>query len=226
MMDTQQTVETVSPQRTNRVHQAWFLVSQLTVLGIMILALAWSTAPPTPYQAMLGLCAAVSLVLALVANWRRSEATAVTGGIALAMTCALSFDHTWTASFLASTYIPLVTPIIVGVTLFLLVSGGIIRVGAFGQSSFGKGALISAFLIMLLAVLYYRLINYAPAFRLDVLNYAMYPDQLQEILAVALLYPLAIWLGGTGIRQANRFEILPAGTVLVFVTFLVLWHVR
>lgn len=221
-----ETLPTQSGIPITRAQRVWSIVTQCFALAVMGLSLFWAAVPDKPYQALLGLLATAALVIALIQSWRYGQLAAIAGSVVLATACMLSYDHTWTASFLASTYIPLITPVVISVSGVCLIWALIIRAGLVGQSWLGVGALIGSLVLCLPALAFYVLINRVHAFRLAELNYAFFPDQLQEILSAALLYPFALWLGGTGVRPTNRFPIISVGSVVIVGGFLIFWHMR
>lgn len=221
-----ETLPTQSDIPVTRAQRIWSISLQCLALAVMGLSLFWSAVPAKPYQVLLGLLACAMLLFTLVPSWRHGQLAAIAGSIILATACMLSYDHTWTASFLASTYIPLMTPIVIGVSCVCLLWGLIVRAGLVGQSWLGVGALIGSVLLCIPAAAFYLLINRVHAFQLAELNYAFFPDQLQEILSAALLYPCALWLGGAGFRPTNRIPLFSIGAVVIAGGFLLFWHVR
>ena len=71
--------------------------------------------------------------------------------------------------------------------------------------------------------MFYLLINFVPMFHA---LYAIDPYQLASLLAAAVVYGPAIWLGGVGIRATGRRHFLPFGLVAIIAVFLVHWLKR
>lgn len=220
-----------------RLQQAWCIIVQLVTLGLATLALVWFQVPEraTPdapsvdwsyYQAarvlLLGFII-ISLVVACVPRWRRGEIGAILGGLGLAIACWLAVDKTWDIAYFSDAYIPQITPFVVGGAVLFAVLGLLVRVGIGGQSRWGKAALAGMLLVGATCLLFYFFFHHS-AFFLD--NYAFELYQVKEILAAALLYPTALWLGSTGIRQAGRLTLLPLTMPVLFAVFLVLWRTR
>lgn len=227
--------QTGAPPAAGLGKQIWVMVAQCVTILLTVLALYWATTLTSErpvislqHQVLLGVLAAVALVVALVPKWRRGEAAAILGGVTLATACWLASEKTWDIPFFeeSGAYIPLLVPVVAGAAVVMAVWGLIARAGFREHARLGLGAVVSGAVVALFAGGYYLLINRVPAFKLEELNYAINPNQLQEELAILMLYPLALWLGGIGIRRYARIIILPAGLALVLVGCLIWWHVR
>lgn len=206
-----------------RAQVLWACAVQGLVIALAALALFWAPVPPLPTQVLLAVLAVVSLLLSLRVSWRRSEVTATLTSLILATACWLSADHTWDQTIFlnAGAYIPLITPIIVVLATLLLVWGLLARVGVLGESRLGQGALIGGALIIAYGCIFYQVAN--STFKA---LYAIDSYQRMELLAIGLLYPLALWLGGMGIRARGRIIFLPLGFALLLLGYLLHWHIK
>lgn len=212
--------------------QVWVVAVQVAALAVA--ATAWvfakslataegAVSPPLPVQGLVGLMALAMLLVALVPGWRRGKAGALLCGIGLATVCWLTIDRTWDIPYFAIAYIPLMTPVVAGAAVALAVWGAIARAGLAGQARLGNAALVALVLVIVWTLLFFFGINHSAHFSK---LYAVELFQVQEIIAAALLYPLALWLGGVGVRAQSRLTLLPAGMTIILAAFLVMWHVR
>jgi hypothetical protein len=213
----------VPPSEETRAQVIWRVVVQLAVLALVILALAWSPKPQRFHQALLLLLALISLVVALLPRWRTGEFAAALSGVALALCCWFtSNDVFWNPAFLTPDFTPLLTPILAATAVVLLIWGALARAGALDPWRFGKGALAGMLLLGGFGTLFYVVINYVPYFKR---LYGIDQYQLETVWAAAVLYPLALWLGGVAIRPARRWTFLPLGLALAMIAFVVYWHI-
>lgn len=208
----------------------WVVAVQVAALAVAVTAWVFARAlaksagaPPLPVQGLVGLLALATLLAALVPGWRRGEVGALLCGIGLATACWLTIDRTWDIPYFATAYIPLMTPVVTGAAVALAVWGAIARAGLAGQTRLGTAALVVMALIIVWTLLFYFGINHSAHFSK---LYAVELFQVQEMTAAALLYPLALWLGGVGVRAQSRLTLLPAGMTIILAAFLVMWHVR
>ena len=229
-MVTHLSVET-TPAPPSRAQEIWLVVMQCVPIALLVLALCWSLSSDTPahppaaiYQKLLIALAAAMFVVSLVPKWRHGEIAGILGGVILATACWLAAGHTLTTKALSSSNIPSLTPIILIIALLGLLSGLLLRAGIFGESRIGKGALAGGLLLCGWAAFFYGLLNNIPAFKLPELGYGFSPDQMQEILAVIILFALALWLGGVGIRRQGRSLFQPIAMVVVIAIFIIKWH--
>lgn len=216
-----------SEAKTRTAQQGWMVAAQLVALALIVVALCWAPnqdhpAPQRPYQAVLAVLALASLGLACAPRLRRGELAGVVGGVALGTACWLSAGHLWLLPAFADARVPLMTPVVLGAACVLALGGLIARTGR-GGTRLGNGALVAALILAAFGLLFFGLINYSPYFK-SLYQIDLY--ELQEILAIAVLYPLALWLGGVGIRPAARWSFQPACLGVILLGFLLHWHMR
>lgn len=224
-----------APAAPGRAQEIWLLVMQLVPIALLVLALCWAVSPDAPhlppaaiYRKFLAGLALLMFIVAVIPKWRHGEVAGVLGGAILATACWLAAGHVLSApsaqKYISSGDIPTLTPIIMLIAVLALFSGLLLRAGVFGESRVGRGALAAGLLLSAWAACFYGLLRNVPAFKLPELGYGFSSDQMQEILAVIILFSLALWLGGVGIRRQGRWLIQPIGMVLVLACFLLKWH--
>ncbi len=146
------------------------------------------------------------------------------GSLTLAFTCSLSASRTLPEipglDPLISGYIPNMALTITLVALLLAIWGLVVRGGLADQGYLGVAALVGAVMIGVFTLTYLLIFVFGVRMLNVVENW-----QLAELAAVTLLYSLALWIGGLGIRTTARLSFLPAGTVVILAVFLVYWHV-
>lgn len=206
-----------------RAQAVWSVTVQVLALGLTILALLWASPPASSFKALLGLLALCALVVAVVPGWRRGVVAGVLAGIVLALACHLSTGHKLPEipgiDPLITGYTPTMTLVLAVVSLLMAGWGVVVKVGLADQARFGVAALASLLLISFLSLFYLMIFTFGVKMEGVVESW-----QLANLLAVTLLYSLAIWFGGTGIRPTVRWTILPFGLVLVLAGFLIYWH--
>lgn len=207
-----------------RAQTIWLASVQGIALALMALALVWVKKPPAlSYRLLLVLLAVTALVTALRPSWRRGVIAGVLGSITLAFACSLSVMRTLPVipglDPLISDYIPNMTVTITLVALLLCGWGLVIRGGLLDYGRLGVAALAGAVLIGVFTLFYQIIFIFGVRMQNPVENW-----QLVDLTAVTLLYALALWIGGLGIRPSARVSFLPAGTVVVLAAFLAYWQ--
>jgi len=217
----------------SRAQTIWLMLSQAAALGLMALSLVWAahykheqhkwSLPPASDQMLLIILMLCSLAVAIIPRWRRSAFAGILGSMALAFSCYLAREHTLPAigkiDPLITDYIPQMSLTILLVALLIAIWGLVVRGGLADQARFGTAALYSALLISGLSLIYLMMFVFGVKMTNAVENW-----QLAELFALTLLYSLALWLGGLGLRPTTRWAILPAGTAGIFALFLIYWH--
>jgi hypothetical protein len=210
-----------------RAGHIWSLAAQVAMLALTALALAWAAIPAKPYQGLLLLLAVVAVVTIKLPAWRRSEAAALVGSLTLATACLLSTTRTWDLPYLAdltpSAYLPLLLPVLVTAAVALILWALIARAGLGSASRIGIPVLLGGVCLALATLGFYAMVHGIAAFNA---LYGFELNQLYEMLTATLLYPLALWLGGAGVRATTRWSVQSAGTAVLLLAFLVFWHVR
>ncbi len=203
----------------------WLMVVQLGVLALAFTALRWAGPPPPTQQALLGVLALACLLVAITPPWRRGAVAGIVTGTLLAVVCWMAVSVPDSESLriitLLGTEIPLLVPVVLGAAVLLVVMGVIARIGLADTSRFGVAAVAGAVLLVAVAIFLYSVINRTPAFH-D--RYSIAPYQLVQLLAAMLLYPLALWLGSTGLRPAGGWRVLPFCLALLISGFLICWR--
>ncbi|MHB9131593.1 MAG: hypothetical protein ACYDBB_10965 [Armatimonadota bacterium] len=228
----------VTSPAISRAQGSWLIAMQIAALGLTALALSWArvwnadaqhwNVPGSVAQKLLLLLILAALAVAIVPAWRRSAAAGILGGAALALACSLSARKSWELELFPGASTPLILPVIVIAAVILAVWGIATRSKLADSARISVGALAGGVLVILFALGMYALVNYAPSLvapdgsRL----YAVEKYQLADLIAAALLYPLAIWLGAAGARAGYRWTFLPLGLVIILAGFLVLWKVH
>jgi len=207
-----------------RAQTIWLSAVQGIALALIALALIWVKKTPAPsYQLLLLLLTLAALVTTLRPAWRRGVAAGILGSITLAFACSLSASRTIPVipglDPLISDYIPNMALTITLVALLLGVWGLIVRGGLRDQSRLGVAALGGAAIIGVFSLIYLMIFIYGVRIPNPVENW-----QFAELAAVTLLYSLALWIGGLGIRPTARVSFMPAGTVVVLAVFLMHWQ--
>ena len=137
---------------STRAQAVWLVAVQVAALGLTALALNYTEAPAAPQRQLLALLAFALLVVALVPGWRRGHIAGILGGITCALACWLSSARTFELDdpgdlgFIAG-YVPIITPIIVGVVVVLIIWGVLTRSGLRDDSRFGIAALVGSALV-------------------------------------------------------------------------------
>jgi hypothetical protein len=235
------------PARTNPAQAPWFAAVQITALALLALALWWAGVPLEPHRGLLALLlvafglislawlAAVLLdayagsaaapFVAWVAMLRRGPVMSLLGGLTLATACYLSASRTFAVADTGqfgqfAKGLPIIAPVVMLATL-IIAHASILPALRAKQAPFGLAALLGAVLLVLLATAFYALVTLAQPFNgWYVIEFRQYAG----LLAGALLYGSALWLGGAGIRPEARWLILPEGMVLVLSWFLMYWR--
>ena len=212
--------------RQERAQQLWFLIAQGMALALMVLALCWVSKRPTPaFSYLLLLLALASGVAALRPAWRRGVIAGLLGSITLAVACSLSAGHTLPdipgIDPLISSYVPNMSVTIVFAAILLAGCGLIARGGLADQARLGVAALAGALMIGVFALIYWLIFFFGVRTPNVVENW-----QFAELAAVTVLYALALWIGGLGIRPTARVTFLPAATAVILAVFLAYWRVH
>lgn len=200
----------------------WFWSMPAVTLALMALVLVWAPTPTPSQQALFTLLIVALLGIACFPRLRAGEIAASFCGLGLAAACWLSSMHLWEHPVFAGAYIPLAAPVVCAIALVCAVWGVVLRVRPLVTSRLAVGALIGGLAILLFDLLFFVLINHTPAMQS---RYLIESYQPQEMAAVALLYPLALWQGGVGARRQLRLPVLPLGMAAVMATYLI-WHMR
>jgi hypothetical protein len=215
MIGTARTSPLSTPTRPQLLWQVGAFV--LTLAGL-VLALVWAPRPPQTHQALLAGLALALGVVALLPAARRSSLPGLVTGTAFATACWLAAEKTWEWTALTG-YVPLLAPLVVGSALLVALAGALVR--AFGREDWplGSAALVSAGGIILLGGFFFWLITCVRPFST---LYGVERYQVEELIASALLYSLALWQGLQATR--GRLAGLAGVLALVLLGFIVYWQ--
>lgn len=212
--------------RQERAQQIWYIGAQAMALALMALALLWVHKRPAPInQFLLILLALCSLIVAWRPTWRRGVVAGLLGSITLAIACSLSANQTLPdlpgVDSLISSAIPNMAVTVFFVAVLLAGWGLAARGGLGDQSRLGVAAIVGALMVAGFTCAYFLIFQYGVRM-LDVVETWQYA----ELTAVTVLYALALWIGGLGIRPTARVTFLPAATAVLLVVFLAYWKLH
>jgi hypothetical protein len=234
------------PITDGRAMQIWLIAVQVAVVALTAIGLGWARVsvrigdteieqlvpPALKLQALLGVLALVAAVIALVPAWRRGIPAALICATMSATACWLSVaDRVNSGAFLnPDTYpwlngakIPTLFPIVLAVAVVLKVWDLIVRGSLWDQGRFGVAAGAAGAFIVLAGLISFCFFNTVAPFNTW---YHIDGYLLMETLAVALLYPVALWLGALGVRATNRLTFLPGALAVLGFAFLAYWRMH
>lgn len=198
----------------------WLVVVQCIALALSVLACVWAEPPERYTLVLLGGLGVGLLLVALIPLWRRHALSGVLCGVGLAFLCSLATKNAIAVNEFGDT-IPMLLPILIAISIPVVLWGIFARVGLRDQAGFGIAALIGGALILLVELLFYYLTTYT-GFKM---LYSIEVEQLLGVVTAALLYPLAMWLAGVGVRPDTRLAFLPLGIGLLLLGATAYWFI-
>jgi hypothetical protein len=211
------------PTPTTRAITIWSIVAQIGVLALTALALWWSPAPDRPRQLLLVLVALGLVIIALKPAWRGGAIAGMLAGSGCALACWLSTlgERMWEMRWLESPYIPLIAPYVAGTALVLTIWGCCIRAPLRRNGRIGNAALAAMAILIAYALAFFLVINHRAPYNTF---YAVDRYQLEELVAVAILYPTACWLADISLPSPAPRIGLPVGMAILLIGFVLFWQ--